>query len=498
MSAFETIIGLEVHVQLNTATKIFCSCATSFGEEPNKNVCPTCLGLPGALPVLNREAVKKAIHFGTAINAQINQNSVFARKNYFYPDLPKAYQISQFEIPIVGRGSIEISLDSESSHDSASADSKDSTESHAPQSAASKIIGITRAHLEEDAGKNIHEGDISKVDLNRACTPLLEIVSEPDMRSSDEAVAYLKKLHSIVRFLGISDANMQEGSFRCDANVSIRPRGDSRLYTRVEIKNLNSFKFIQKAIEYEVERQIEAWEAGRYESEVVQETRLFDTAKGVTRSMRGKEEAADYRYFPDPDLLPLFIDSLLMREGRAIPEMPDDKRARYVRELGLKPYDAGVLTSSLELARYFESMLDSGVSAKGALTWLTTELLGRLKGENTLQTCGVEAPTLALLVKRIEEGKISGKSGKEILDVLVEQSGGDVDSLIDSMGLAQVNDDSALLTLIESVLENNADKVAEYKSGKDKLFGFFVGQVMKASKGANPTRVNELLKEKLQ
>lgn len=474
MSAFETIIGLEVHVQLNTKTKIFCSCPTSFGEEPNKNVCPVCLGLPGALPVLNREVVKKAIAFGKAINATINQNSIFARKNYFYPDLPKAYQISQYEIPIVGSGSIEIEVNGEK-----------------------KVIGVTRAHMEEDAGKNIHEGNCSKVDLNRACTPLLEIVSEPDMRNSNEAIAYLKKLHSIVRFLGISDANMQEGSFRCDANVSIRPKGDCKLYTRVEIKNLNSFKFIQKAIEYEVDRQIEAWEDKKYQSEVVQETRLFDTAKGITKSMRGKEEAADYQYFPDPDLLPVFIDDVLMKEGLQIPEMPDEKRERYIRDFGIKSSDAAVLTSELEMALYFESMLEYGASAKGAVTWLTTELLGRLKGENTLQNCGIDSKTLSVLVKRVDEGKISGKSAKEILDKLVEDKGGDVDALIDSMGLAQVNDDSALLVAIETILGANADKVAEYKNGKDKLFGFFVGQVMKVVKGANPARVNDLLKEKL-
>ena len=361
-----------------------------------------------------------------------------------------------------------------------------------------KRIGITRAHLEEDAGKNTHEAGHSLVDLNRSGTPLLEIVSEPDMRNSDEAVAYLKKLHSILRFLNISDANMQEGSFRCDVNVSIRPKGENKLYTRVEIKNLNSFKFIQKAIDYEVARQCEAWEDGKYEVEVVQETRLFDTTKGATRSMRGKEEAADYRYFPEPDLLPVYIDEKLMSEGRAIPEMPDEKCVRYCTELGLKEADARVLISSVELARYFEQMLESGVSAKGAQNWLTNELLGRLKGENTIESCGIDSKTLSVLVARVEGGQISGKSGKEILDVLVAQKGGDVDKLIESLGLAQVNDDSALISAIDSVLSANPDKISEYKAGKDKLFSFFVGQVMKNAKGANPVRVNELLKEKLQ
>lgn len=475
---FETIIGLEVHVQLNTATKIFCSCATSFGEKPNTNVCPTCLGLPGALPVLNKEAVKKAISFGSAINAKINQNSIFARKNYFYPDLPKAYQISQYEIPIVESGFIEL--------DNA------------------KKIGITRAHLEEDAGKNIHEGNISKVDLNRACTPLLEIVSEPDIRSSEEAVEYLKKLHAIVRFLDISDANMQEGSFRCDANVSIRPKGDEKLYTRVEIKNLNSFKFIAKAIEYEVERQVDSWESGNYKNEVYQETRLFDSVSGITRSMRGKEEAADYRYFPDPDLLPVFIDENLMQEGRKIPEMPSSKALRYEKELGIKKSDALVLVSEVELARYFESMIEHGASAKGSVTWLTTELLGRLKksGEN-LSTCGINATILGELVKKIDSGKISGKGAKDVLDSLLENAKTqtidikDIDLLIKQMGLEQINDDGAIIAVIDKIISANTDKVAEYKSGKDKLLGFFVGQVMKESKGANPARVNELVRQKL-
>ncbi len=471
---FEAVIGLEVHVQLNTKTKIFCSCSTSFGESPNSNTCPVCLGLPGALPVLNKEVVKKAIQLGTAIEANINQYSIFARKNYFYPDLPKAYQISQFEVPIVSDGKLEI-------------DTKE----------GAKIVRIERAHMEEDAGKNIHEGSCSLVDLNRACTPLLEIVSKPDMRNSEEAIAYLKKLHAIVRFIGISDANMQEGNFRCDANVSIRPKGDEKLYTRVEIKNLNSFRFIAKAIEYEIERQSAAWESGRYNEEVVQETRLFDTHKGITLSMRNKEESADYRYFKDPDLYPVFIDEKLLKEAQKINELPSAKKIRYMKDFNLKEDDANLLVSDPLLAEYFESMLHLGVKAKTSVTWLCVELLGRLKAEITLENCGVNARMLGVLAKRIDEGKISGKSAKDVLDKLLEEQGGDVDGLIEQMGLSQVNDTEAIVKVIEEVLKNNADKVLEYKSGKDKLFGFFVGQAMKNLKGANPSVVNAILKEKL-
>ncbi|MGL2897201.1 Asp-tRNA(Asn)/Glu-tRNA(Gln) amidotransferase subunit GatB [Helicobacter pylori] len=471
---FEAVIGLEVHVQLNTKTKIFCSCSTSFGETPNSNTCPVCLGLPGALPVLNKEVVKKAIQLGTAIEAHINQHSIFARKNYFYPDLPKAYQISQFEVPIVSDGKLEI-------------DTQEGV----------KIVRIERAHMEEDAGKNIHEGSYSLVDLNRACTPLLEIVSKPDMRNSEEAIAYLKKLHAIVRFIGISDANMQEGNFRCDANVSIRPKGDGKLYTRVEIKNLNSFRFIAKAIEYEIERQSVAWESGRYNEEVVQETRLFDTAKGITLSMRNKEESADYRYFKDPDLYPVFIDEKLLKEAQKINELPSAKKIRYMRDFNIKEDDANLLVSDPLLAEYFESMLNLGVKAKTSVTWLCVELLGRLKAEITLENCGISAHMLGTLAKRIDEGKISGKSAKDVLDRLLEEHGGDVDTLIEQMGLSQVNDTEAIVKVIEEVLKNNADKVLEYKSGKDKLFGFFVGQAMKNLKGANPSVVNAILKEKL-
>ncbi|MDR1615153.1 MAG: Asp-tRNA(Asn)/Glu-tRNA(Gln) amidotransferase subunit GatB [Campylobacteraceae bacterium] len=470
---FEVVIGLEIHTQLNTKTKIFCSCATSFGEKPNTNVCPVCLGLPGALPVLNKEAVKKSIAFGTAINAVVNKRSIFNRKNYFYPDLPKAYQISQFEIPIVERGEVYINQ----------------------EDGTVKRIGVTRAHLEEDAGKNVHEANFSGVDLNRAGTPLLEIVSEPDLRSSDEAVLYLKKIHAILRYLNISDANMQEGSFRCDANVSIRPKGDTKLYPRVEIKNLNSFRFIQKAIDYEVERQSEAWIDGVYDKEVVQETRLFNIETLKTRSMRSKEDSAEYRYFPDPDLLPVMIDDEMMRECVKIPELPDEKKSRYVKEFGIKAYDAEVITSSVELAKYFEDMIRFGAGAKNSVSWLSVELLGRL--EAGVENSPVSAQKLAALVKRIEDGTISGKAAKDILDFLMKNDE-DVDSVIEKLGLKQVNDESAIIAIIDKILDANPDKAAELKAGKEKLLGFFVGQVIKESRGAaNPAKVNELLKAKL-
>ena len=473
---FEVVIGLEVHVQLNTKTKMFCSCPTSFAQAQNKNICPVCLALPGALPVINEEAIKKAMMFGYAIDATINKKSIFNRKNYFYPDLPKGYQISQFEIPIVENGHLFI-------------ENRDGIK---------KKIGITRAHLEEDAGKNIHEGDISKVDLNRAGTPLLEIVSEPDIRSSDEAVFYLKKLHAIVRYLNISDANMQEGSFRCDANVSIRPKGDEKLYTRVEIKNLNSFRFIQKAIDYEVQRQIESWEDGSYEKEVVQETRLFDSQKGITKSMRGKEESADYRYFPDPDLLPVIIPDTFFEEAKKIPELPDEKEERFIKEYGIRVYDAALIASSIEMANFFEEMLKEKIDPKNGVTWLTVELAARLNKEGIeIKDSLVDAKKLGKLVKRIEDKTISAKAAKDVLDFLMRKSV-DVDEAIEELGLKQISDESAIETMVDEILSENEDKVQEYKAGKDKLFGFFVGQVMKKSKGkADPKLVNQILKKRL-
>ncbi|MEN4045358.1 MULTISPECIES: Asp-tRNA(Asn)/Glu-tRNA(Gln) amidotransferase subunit GatB [unclassified Sulfurimonas] len=474
---FEVVIGLEVHVQLNTKTKLFCSCPTSFNHKQNTNTCPTCLALPGALPVLNKEVIHKSIMLGTALDATINRVSYFDRKSYFYPDSPSSYQITQLYTPIVEHGKLQIDFE-DGSH---------------------KTIRVNRAHIEADAGKNIHDGNISKVDLNRAGTPLLEIVSEPDMRSAEDAILYLKKLHSIIRYLDIGDANMQEGSFRVDVNVSIRPKGDEKLYTRVEIKNINSFKFIQRAIELEVARQIDAWEDGTYEEEICQETRLFDPVKQETRSMRGKEEAADYRYFPEPDLLKCVVTDEMMQKYTQIPELPDAKKERFVNEYGMNKYNAMVITSAVETANFFETMLqEEGVSAKTATTWLTVELPARFKGEINITNSPVDAKKLGFLVKRIDDKTISGKAAKEVLDFLMENETVDVDSAIDKLGLKQVTDTGAIEAMCDEIINANEDKVAQYKGGKEKLFGFFVGQVMKASKGsANPQVVNEILKAKL-
>ena len=472
---FEVVIGLEVHVQLNTKTKLFCSCPTSFNHTQNINTCPTCLALPGALPVLNKEVLQKAVMLGTAIGATVNRTSYFDRKSYFYPDSPTAYQITQFYTPVIQNGTLDIDFE-DGSH---------------------KTIRVGFAHIEADAGKNIHDGDISKVDLNRAGTPLLEIVSQPDMRSAEEAILYLKKLHSIIRYLDIGDANMQEGSFRVDVNVSIRPKGDEKLYTRVEVKNINSFKFIHKAIEVEVARQSEAWEDGVYDDEIVQETRLFDQVKIETRSMRGKEEAADYRYFPEPDLLKAVVTDEMMELYSKIPELPDAKRDRFVSEYGMNAYNAGVITSSVEMAHFFEEMMEQGISAKNATTWLTVELQARLKGELNISNSPVNAQKLGHLVKRIEDQTISGKAAKEVLDKLMTENL-DVDGVIDALGLKQVTDTGALEALCDEIINANPEKVEQFKGGKDKLFGFFVGQVMKASKGsANPQAVNKILKAKL-
>jgi len=474
---FEVVIGLEVHVQLNTKTKLFCSCPTSFNHKQNTNTCPTCLALPGALPVLNKEVMHKSIMLGTAIDATINKNSYFDRKSYFYPDSPSAYQITQLYTPVVEHGKLTINF----------------------EDGSEKTIRINRAHIEADAGKNIHDGDISKVDLNRAGTPLLEIVSEPDMRSAEEAILYLKKLHSIIRYLDIGDANMQEGSFRVDVNVSIRPKGDEKLYTRVEVKNINSFKFIEKAIEIEVARQSEAWEDGLYEEEICQETRLFDQVKQETRSMRGKEEAADYRYFPEPDLLKAVVTDEMLEKYSVIPELPDAKKERFIKEFGLNTYNADVITSSVELAHFFETMMsEEGVTAKTATSLLTVELLARLKGELNITNSPIDSKKLGFLAKRVDDKTISGKAAKEVLDYLMENVDADIDASIEKLGLKQVTDSGAIEAMCQEIIDSNPEKVEQYQGGKEKLFGFFVGQVMKASKGsANPQVVNEILKAKL-
>jgi aspartyl-tRNA(Asn)/glutamyl-tRNA(Gln) amidotransferase subunit B len=474
---FETVIGLEVHVQLNTKTKLFCSCATSFNHKQNTNTCPTCLALPGALPVLNKEVLQKAVMLGTAVDATVNRTSYFDRKSYFYPDSPSAYQITQFYTPVIKNGKLEIDF----------------------EDGSKKTIRIGFAHIEADAGKNIHDGDISKVDLNRAGTPLLEIVTEPDMRSAEEAVLYLKKLHSIIRYLNIGDANMQEGSFRVDVNVSIRPKGDEKLYTRVEVKNINSFKFIEKAIAVEVARQSEAWEDGLYDEEISQETRLYDQEKNETRSMRGKEEAADYRYFPEPDLLKAVITDEMFEKYSIIPELPDAKYERFIKEFGLNEYNAGVITSAIEMAHFFETMMaKKGVTAKTATSLLTVELLARLKGELNITNTPVNADKLGNLAQRVDDKTISGKAAKDVLDYLMENEEASVDETIDKLGLKQVTDTGAIEAMCVEIITANPEKVEQYQGGKEKLFGFFVGQVMKASKGtADPQAVNELLKAKL-
>ena len=475
-SQWEAVIGLEIHTQLATKSKIFSGAATAYGAEPNTQACAVDLGLPGVLPVLNQDAVRKAVTFGLAIDAEIAPHSVFARKNYFYPDLPKGYQISQFELPIVGKGYMDIEVDG-----------------------VKKRIGITRAHLEEDAGKSLHEDfqGLTGIDLNRAGTPLLEIVSEPDMRSAKEAVAYMRKLHELVRYLEISDGNMQEGSFRCDANVSVRPKGQAEFGTRTEIKNINSFKFVEKAINYEIERHIDVLEAG---GRIIQETRLYDANKDETRSMRSKEEANDYRYFPDPDLLPVLIDDSLKTEIRAtLPELPEAKKQRFIAQYAQDDESASTLTSSRELADYYEAVVSaSGVEARLCTNWLTGDVLGALnKAGLEISQSPVSSTRLAGLLQRIADNTISGKIAKQVFDKMWN-SETSADDIIEQEGLVQISDSGAIEAIIDAIIANNPGQVEQYRSGKDKVFGFFVGQVMKETQGkGNPAEVNKMLVDKL-
>ena len=473
---WETVIGLEIHTQLATHSKIFSGASTAYGAEPNTQACAIDLGLPGVLPVLNEEAVHKAVIFGMAIEAEIAPYSVFARKNYFYPDLPKGYQISQMEFPIVGRGHLDIEVDG-----------------------ISKRIGITRAHLEEDAGKSLHEDfhGLTGIDLNRAGTPLLEIVSEPDMRSAKEAVAYMRKLHELVRYLDICDGNMQEGSFRCDANVSVRPKGQKEFGTRAEIKNINSFKFVEKAINHEIERQIELIENG---GKVVQETRLYDSVKDETRSMRSKEEANDYRYFPDPDLLPVFISEEFKAVVKAqLPELPQAKKHRFKDQYALDEENAAILTYSCQLADYFEAVLKaSGCEARLCANWITGDLSAALnKAGLEITDSPVSDERLAGLLARISDNTISGKIAKQVFEEMW-QSTATADEIIAEKGLKQITDTGAIEAIIDKIIAANPGQVEQYRSGKDKVFAFFVGQVMKEMQGkANPAEVNKMLKVKL-
>jgi aspartyl-tRNA(Asn)/glutamyl-tRNA(Gln) amidotransferase subunit B len=472
---YEAVIGLEVHAQLQTKTKIFCGCETRFGEDANTRTCPVCIGMPGVLPVLNRKAVEYIVKTGLATHGKVSPSSRFARKNYFYPDLPKGYQISQYELPIIERGHVEIVVDGNV-----------------------KRIGITRIHLEEDAGKNLHQsaGNASLVDLNRAGTPLMEIVSEPDIRTAEEASEYLKKLRSILRYIEVSDADMEKGNFRCDANVSIRPVGATEFGTRAEIKNVNSFKFVQKAIEYEIKRQAQILDEG---GRVVQETRLFDSNKGVTFSMRSKEEAHDYRYFPEPDLVPVKISAATIEEIRtSIPELPDAKRERFTKEYGLPEYDADMLTQSRAMANYFEETAKLSNQPKTVSNWMMGELMRLLNADGReIDDSPIKPDRLAGLIKMIDNGVISIKIAKTVFEEMYK-NGKDAETVVQEQGLVQVSDTGAIETIIDEVIRVNPAQSADYKAGKDKLFGFFVGQVMKASKGkANPDVVNQLLKKKL-
>ena len=473
---WETVIGLEIHAQLATRSKIFSGSATAYGAEPNTQADLVDLGYPGVLPVLNAEAVRMAVKFGLAVGSSITRRSVFARKNYFYPDLPKGYQISQYELPIVAGGSLDVML----------------------EDGSIKTIGITRAHLEEDAGKSQHEGvGVSAIDLNRAGTPLVEIVSEPDMRSAKEAVAYMKKIHTLVRYLGICDGNMQEGSFRCDANVSVRRKGAEKFGTRAELKNLNSFRYVEKAINLEVARQIDILESG---GKVIQETRLYDADKDETRSMRSKEEANDYRYFPDPDLLPVVIEESFIEQVRAsLPELPDQKALRFQQQHGLSAYDAGVLTASAEMAAFYESVVALVPSdPKLVANTVMGDFSASLNKDNLdIANSRVSAAQLGVLVSRIVDNTISGKLAKEVFEAMWTE-GLDADAVIESRGLRQITDSGAIEAVIDAIMAANPKQLADYRSGKDKLFGFFVGQAMKATDGkANPALLNDLLKTKL-
>ncbi|MCU7809806.1 MAG: Asp-tRNA(Asn)/Glu-tRNA(Gln) amidotransferase subunit GatB [Candidatus Thiodiazotropha sp. (ex Notomyrtea botanica)] len=474
---WETVIGLEVHAQLATKSKIFSGASIAYGAEPNTQACIVDLGFPGVLPVLNEEAVNMALKFGLAVNAEIGERSIFARKNYFYPDLPKGYQISQFELPIVGKGSLTIDL----------------------EDGVQKVIGITRAHLEEDAGKSLHEDfhGMTGIDLNRAGTPLLEIVSEPDMRSIKEAVAYARKIHQLVVYLGICDGNMQEGSFRVDANLSIRPLGQEAMGTRTELKNINSFRFLERALNYELERQIDLVESG---GQVVQETRLYDADRDETRSMRSKEEANDYRYFPDPDLLPVEINPARLDAARqGMPELPDQKRARFESDYNLSADDAGKLTQSRPQADYFEATVEAGADPKMAANWVMVELSGALnKAGLELHNSPVLPTQLGGLLKRIADNTISGKIAKQVFEAIWNGEG-DADSVIEARGLKQITDSGAIEAIIDEVIANNPKQVEQFRAGKEKLLGFFVGQVMKATQGkASPGEVNKILLGKLK